>query len=269
MSGRLVGEVAEWLRTPAATGLGPAERAVLLVIAERAKDENRKMLRHRGDDVTLFDRIREVTGLSASGLSKALRRLAAHDLEVRIKIGTGPSGTPVFAYRGMAVGFHLPALPASVRLPEWPPSEATIPVDNPADTDAPEPKKARPTGRPSSGKPAPQGGHTGGKPAPQGGPSPSKDNPSNTSPSPGGSSPYGADVENTPPAGATPSGESGSHRYTGYEPTYREASRLLQTYPDLGGRFMAQAETDLPAGTSLAYRVIYAAELARDAAMAS
>jgi hypothetical protein len=55
----------------------------------------------------------------------------------------------------------------------------------------------------------------------------------------------------------------------GYDPTYLEASRFLQTYTDLGSRFMAAAEAKLPAGTSMAYRVIYAAQLAREEALAS
>ena len=58
MSGRLVGEVVDWLQTPAADGLTPAEAVILLVIAERAHDKTRDMWRHRIDDHSLYERIK-------------------------------------------------------------------------------------------------------------------------------------------------------------------------------------------------------------------
>lgn len=51
----------------------------------------------------------------------------------------------------------------------------------------------------------------------------------------------------------------------GWDPTYLEASALLQTLPDLGGEYMAAADHDLDPGTPLIDRVIYAGRLAKEA----
>src|SRR5437879_4337068 len=132
MSGRLVGEVAEWLRTPAAAGLTAAERVVLLVIAERANETTRKVWRHKIDDVSASERIREVAGMSKQNLTKVFNRLAARGLEVRVQVGTTDAGKPVFAHKGHATDFRLPELPASVQLPQRDASGRTKePVDNP------------------------------------------------------------------------------------------------------------------------------------------
>lgn len=133
MSGRLVGEVAEWLMSPAADGMTSAERTVLLLVAERAHEKTRVMLRHRTDDRPLVDRLAAGAGLvQGESLKKAFQRLAKRGLEVRIPIGEDKLGRPRFAHEGRSMGFRLPELPASVRLPEWgeqiPP---TSPVDNP------------------------------------------------------------------------------------------------------------------------------------------
>lgn len=269
MSGRLVGEVAEWLRSPAAAKLTMAERLVLVVIAERVKesDPEHKMLRHGSDDITLFERLCEITGMDRSGLTKALKRLSAHGVEVRMQIGTTKAGGPLFAYRGVAMRFRLPTLPASIELPERVDEEAPIkPVDNSPEGSSGAPSDAEKgwTGRdPFGGKGGREGTQNPGKGAREGIPSPSKDSPSKDSPSSCGPSPYGVAVENAPPAAAPPSGEPKIHM--GWEPTYREAVDLLQTLHDLGGRYMAQAEADLPAETRLADRVIYAAQLAKEA----
>lgn len=129
MSGRLVGEVVGWLQTEPAAGLTLAERTILLVVAERSHEVTREMWRHRIDDVTLYERIRAATGLGKDGLTKAFGRLAARGLEVRVPIGEGEDGRPVYARRGVAMKFRLPELPAVVALPE--------PVDNPP-TDPPD-----------------------------------------------------------------------------------------------------------------------------------
>lgn len=135
MSGRLVGEVAEWLMSPAADGMSPAERTVLLLVAERAHEKTRVMLRHRTDDRPLVDRLAAGAGLDkGESLKKAFQRLAKRGMEVRIPIGEDKLGRPRFAHEGRSMGFRLPELPASVQLPEWgesvPPTE---PVDNPVD----------------------------------------------------------------------------------------------------------------------------------------
>ncbi|WUI02083.1 hypothetical protein OHR68_09835 [Spirillospora sp. NBC_00431] len=139
MSARLIGELTNWLMSPAAQAmdLSPAERNVLFVVAERSHEKTRVMLRHRGDDMQLVDRIALATGLSRDGaLKKALQRLARRDLDVRIPVAKGKDGRPVFAYEGHSMRFRLPQFPASVSIPERPADpvdDGPAPVDNPAD----------------------------------------------------------------------------------------------------------------------------------------
>lgn len=263
MSGRLVGEVAEWLRTPASAGLTLAERMVLLVIAERANERDREMWRHRGDEVTLFERLCQVTRMDRSGLTKVLKKLAARGLEVRVQIGESRSGSPVFAYRGVAMRFCLPELPASVSLPERADERAPFPVDNPVDDTSEGREKGCPDGDPFDGK----GGRAGTQWTRKGGragtPNTSKDNPSTTDPSTCGSPPYVAEEESEPPPAATPSGDSKIHM--GYDPAYRDARAVLERLPDLGGTFMAAAREALGEQTPLIQLVVYAGRLAKEA----
>ena len=134
MSARLIGELTEWLRTPAAEGLTPAERCVLFAIAERCHESTRRMLRHRSDDEQLVDRIAAVTGCDRDGaLKRALRKLAKRGLEVRVPIRTGKDGRPVFTFDGHSMEFRLPEFPASVDLPRGgTDSHPSAPVDNSA-----------------------------------------------------------------------------------------------------------------------------------------
>lgn len=130
MSARLIGELTAWLLTPAAADLTPAERLVLYVVAERAHERTRIMLRHRGDDIQLVDRIAQTTGLARDGaLKRAFQRLAARGLDVRIPAKMGANGKPVFTHEGHSMRFRLPEFPASVTIPE-----AAAPVDDPVDT---------------------------------------------------------------------------------------------------------------------------------------
>ncbi|MEV4749032.1 hypothetical protein AB0K21_21860 [Streptosporangium sp. NPDC049248] len=144
MAESLVGEVAAWLRTPAAQGMPASDRLVLMIIAERAHKVSRKMLWHRGDrrddgtKITLTETLQLGTGLGARGLGDALKRLADRGIEVRMQIDTDSLGRPVFARRGHAVDYHVPLLPASVELPPAPDrsrsdrnqSRSGKPVDN-------------------------------------------------------------------------------------------------------------------------------------------
>lgn len=149
MSGRLVGEVIDWLQTPAASELTLAERAVLMVIAERGHEKTRDAWRHRADEDNLYDRIRKAAKLSEKGLSSVLRRLRDRGLEVRVPIKEGKDGRPIFAYEGMAMRFRLPEFPASVSLPERPSGErGSEPVDNPSEG-APEASESPSTQRAS------------------------------------------------------------------------------------------------------------------------
>lgn len=139
MSARLIGELTNWLMSPAAQAmdLSSAERNVLFVVAERSHEKTRVMLRHRGDDMQLVDRIAMATGLSRDGaLKKALQRLARRGLDVRIPVAKGKDGRPVFAYEGHSMRFRLPEFPASVVVPERPAGPVdndSTPVDNPVD----------------------------------------------------------------------------------------------------------------------------------------
>lgn len=134
-----MGEVVGWLQTEPAADLTLAERTILLIVAERAHEVTREMWRHRIDDVTLYERIRAATGLGKDGLTKAFGRLASRGLEVRVPIGEGEDGRPVYARRGVAMRFRLPELPAVVALPDPVDNPVTSPVDNPpGDTHSPD-----------------------------------------------------------------------------------------------------------------------------------
>lgn len=82
----------------------PAERLVLIAIAEKAHKDTRecwpgleKLMRH--------------TGLTRTGLQQAFRRLSARGLEVRIAVAKDKDGRPVYAYRGKQTRYRLPELP--------------------------------------------------------------------------------------------------------------------------------------------------------------
>ena len=185
MSGRLVGEVVDWLQTPPADGITLAEAAVLMAIAERAHDKTREMWRHRIDDHSLFERIRRVTRQTDAGLSKTLQRLASRGLECRVPIATGKDGRPVYAAKGRSTRFRLPELPAFVSLPE-PVDDTPNPVDNPdgGPVENPPGDTQRADTRPGF---EPKGGHTSGLWGSKGGrtsaPNPSSTYPSTTDPS--------------------------------------------------------------------------------------
>ncbi|WP_433242647.1 hypothetical protein [Actinomadura nitritigenes] len=121
MSGAVVGEVAEWLRTPAAEGITDKERLVLFAVAERVLDERtREMRRFKGDDCNLFDRICQVVGTSKKQLGEVLRKLAERGLDVRVQHGVDKRGRPVYACRGHTMQFRLPPLPPTASLPPYP-----------------------------------------------------------------------------------------------------------------------------------------------------
>jgi hypothetical protein len=136
VSARLIGELTAWLLSPAAEGLTPAERCILFVVAERCNDQTRVMWRFKGDELSLYDRVRVASGLGPSGLNKAFQRLANRGLEVRVKLKEGKDGRPVYSAEGHSMRFQFPALPASVELPaapERPPSGVASDVDNSVD----------------------------------------------------------------------------------------------------------------------------------------
>jgi hypothetical protein len=259
MSGRLVGEVVEWLRTPAAAGLTMAERIVLVVIAERSNDETREMWRFKADDVTLAERIQGAAGIDSTGLRHALQRLKKRGLEVRVPVKHGKDGRAVYAFKGYAMQFRLPAFPASVDLPQRRPEEAASnghkPVDN-SGSDAPQRGPDEAASKPKGGLREAQRGPD---EAPLNRMYPYEELPYKNS----GPCPYVAEVEDTRPAAATPSGEPKIHM--GYDPTYKEARAVLGRLPDLGGTYMAAARDALGQETPLAELVIYAGQLAKAA----
>lgn len=281
MSGRLVGEVVGWLRTPAARALTVSERTVLLVIAERSNDETREMWGFKIDGVTQFEFLCEVVGVAPSGLTEILKKLASREingrkgvLEVRIELGRTRAEKPVFAYRGRAMKFRLPELPASVALPESlgpdrpiPPAE---PVDNTVDEPVDDASRESPDTpeRVGEDRPNEPKGSAGaeaypGKGRSQPTPNPYKQAPYKDHPYSPDSSPYVADEEDTPPATATPPATTSHHM--GWDPTYTEARDFLFGLANEGQEFMDAAEQKLGADAPIALRVIHAAQAAHRA----
>ena len=253
MSGRLVGEVVDWLQTPPAEGLTMAERMVLLVIAERAHEKTREMWRHRIDDRSLYERIRAAAGLSDRGLSAALKRLRERGLEVCVPIGTDRRGRPLYAARGRSMRFRLPPLPAAVTLPEPVENTPADPVDNPAQTGPPG-EKGRTLVRPNARKVAPSCDQTARKVAPGCAPNPSSTYPSKEHPSTGLRS-LGAELEVATTAARDPTNDLDQVG------DYEQATRALQRLPDLGAALITQARTQHP-DADLRQLVIHAAHLA-------
>lgn len=115
MAGRLIGEVIEWLRTPAAQGMTTSERLVLIAIADRVLDEeNRMMRRFATDNCNLHERLCQIVG---GDIKDALQRLADRGLEVRVEWRKDKHGNPVYAGRGHAMEFRLPVF-LRVAIPE-------------------------------------------------------------------------------------------------------------------------------------------------------
>lgn len=118
MSGRLVGDVIEWRRTPAGSELTDKEFVVLFSIADRVIDERTRLMRRfKGDDCELYDRLCQIAGVGTEGLKKVLQRLAGRGLDVRVVWKYDRNGEPVYAAKGHAMDFRLPKLPASVGIP--------------------------------------------------------------------------------------------------------------------------------------------------------
>lgn len=277
MSGRLVGEVVEWLLTPVAMGLTTAERAVLLVIAERAHEQTREMWRHRGDDLKLHERVALAVG-TPNGLKDVLERLADHNLEVRIPIATGKDGRTVFAARGRPMRFRLPEFPASVQIPgesggEDRPFLPGASVDNPSSIPVDNPNPAQKKGRRGPPHSTERGGEDrpidperGGEDRPL---IPSKEDPSKTFPStPVVRSPQ-PDVERAAAVHREPSARSPFRQppillaVPSPSPAdYTAARDQLRALPDLGQTLMRRARDEL-GDAPMTQLVIHAANLSR------
>lgn len=272
MSGRLVGEVAAWLCTPAATGMTLGERTVLLTIAERVneKDPERRMLRHRTDEATLFERLCLVTGIDRAGMTEVLKKLAKRDLEVRIEVRKTEAGKPIFAYRGHSMEFQLPVLPASVALPKSigpdRPNPVDEPVDEPVDSEPEEPQSPPESigpDRPNDPKGSADTDAFAGKGRSQPIPKSFNGDPSNYSPSTPVDPSSLVTVEDAAPTTATPPATTSHHM--GWEPDYRDATAYLLTLANEGQEFMDAAAEHLGPNTPIADRVIHAARTAHKA----
>lgn len=93
--------------------VSPAERLILLAIAEQAQDKDRtdggRFIAAR----TCFPGqglMERMTGLGKSGFGDALRRLSKRNLEVRVAIAIDKSGRPIYAAKGHNTVYRLPAL---------------------------------------------------------------------------------------------------------------------------------------------------------------
>lgn len=278
MSGRLVGEVVEWLLTPAAKSLGltSAERTVLLVVAERAHEDSRVMLRHRVDRESLFERIRGALDVSEKSLGNIFGRLAKRNLEVRIPIGADRRGYPMFAANGHSTAFRLPEFPASITLPPAQSSidEWTFPVDNqadqPVDNTVQEDTKVHQPMELHAGRSIRRWTFEGERSIDGWTLSTSKEDPSKRSPSTPVVPISQPDVENRPAVHREPSAQDQKFRQPPIllavpDPDPREygaARDRLALLPDYGQAAMAAARAELPTGTPLAQLVIHAADLA-------
>jgi hypothetical protein len=94
------------------------ERLVALMIADDAGETSRRSWLALGE---LCFR----TGLKPSSVRAALAKLAARGYEMRVPHGTGSDGRAVFAAKGHAVDYLVPALPVAAS------AVAPKPVDNP------------------------------------------------------------------------------------------------------------------------------------------
>ena len=135
MSHRLTGEVWEFLRS--APDVTPAERLVLLTIADKAQERDRPNWPARQCRISPADMAAAV-GVASGSLGKVYLRLARKGLDVRVPIGRElNSGRMVYSGPGNAVRFELPELDGyhATRLvglssdqppPEWSDESPTI-----------------------------------------------------------------------------------------------------------------------------------------------
>lgn len=100
MGVRLLVEVLD--RAPA--DLTPAERLVLAVLAEDARDDTRTCWPG-------MEKLTRRTGLKPDSLRRVFQRLAKRGIEVRVPIKFTDKGAPVFAREGVQTNYRIPALP--------------------------------------------------------------------------------------------------------------------------------------------------------------
>lgn len=98
--------IAEVLRAVTGSDLTPAERLVLILIAERANAQSREAWSGGTDRWDLA----RLAGLSPTGLRAVLQKLAARGHEVRVAHGKDATGRPIFAAWNRQTTYRLPIL---------------------------------------------------------------------------------------------------------------------------------------------------------------
>ncbi|MCC5580613.1 helix-turn-helix domain-containing protein [Microtetraspora sp. AC03309] len=96
---RLVAEVLD----NAPMDLTPAERLMLVALAEDARDETRVCWPG-------MDKLVRRTGLQPDSIRRVFQRLAKRGLEVRVPIGKDKQGRPIFAREHVQTNYRLPVL---------------------------------------------------------------------------------------------------------------------------------------------------------------
>ncbi|PZM89835.1 MAG: hypothetical protein DIU79_14900, partial [Actinobacteria bacterium] len=94
---KLVAEVLDY----APATLSPAERLVLIVLAESANDKTREAW-------PSMDVITRRCGMSDRGVRAVFKRLAKRKLEVRVPLGKDKNGRPVYSHPGKRTTYRLP-----------------------------------------------------------------------------------------------------------------------------------------------------------------
>lgn len=126
------------------------ERLVALVIADSVSDRTRT-------GYIPVEQLCEETGYTQKSLSDVLCRLAKHGFEMRIPHGYGKDGRPVFASRGHATDFCVPAILPPRKARSTPDLTAPEPVDNADGKARPSPDLTTERSGPDRQRPGPDG----------------------------------------------------------------------------------------------------------------
>lgn len=108
MAVSLITEVMDYLT---GTDVTPAERYILVAIAEQANVKTRQAWQEYGGGGKRRWVLAERVGLSETGLRTALQRLANRGLEVRVALGTDARGRAFYAAHGHQTTYRVPVLP--------------------------------------------------------------------------------------------------------------------------------------------------------------
>lgn len=103
-------ELVEEILDHAPAGLTPAERLILVCIAEEARKGTRTA-------EIPAERLRRRTGLGDNGLRPALRRLESRGISVRLPLGKDRNGKPVYAIPGRVCAYSVPVFDAPIGCP--------------------------------------------------------------------------------------------------------------------------------------------------------